>query len=278
MKKNPLISVRHLSKRFSHDIRYNMYYGLLDVIGGAAKYEEGDRPTLRKKEFWAVDDVNFDLYAGDILGIVGMNGSGKTTLMRLISGVYPLDYGQIQVREGSKITAIFALGVGMQSLFTGRENIFIKGAMFGMTEAEIRAKLDFIEAFSELGSKLDTPFGNYSSGMRARLGYAIAMASEPDIFIIDEALAVGDAAFRAKCMENLKAFVKRPGKGVIFVSNHIKKVMKIATRTMVMERGSIIHASHDIKESMEFYLANFYRDLPPHLLAEKIRNIHNYEF
>lgn len=272
----PLISVRGLSKKFSRDIRYNMYYGILDLLS-LNKTKDGERPALRKHEFWALDEIDLDLFPGEILGVVGMNGSGKTTLMRLISNIYPLDFGEINGQKGLKITAIFALKAGMQSLFSGRENIYIKGAMYGMSEAEIDSKLDFIASFSELGDKLEQPFGNYSSGMKARLSYAIAMATDPDVFIIDEALAVGDSAFKAKCFDNLKEYVQQPGKAVIFVSNHINKVLKLATRTLVLDEGRLVYNSDNIQEALEFYIANSYKDMEPDRQKRKMEKIKKYE-
>jgi ABC-type polysaccharide/polyol phosphate transport system ATPase subunit len=248
-----ILSVENVYKKFTKDIKYNMYYGIKDmIINPDPSYME-----LRKKEFWALKNISFDLYEGEILGIVGANGSGKTSLMRVIAGIYPLERGVIQSRPNQKITSVFALKAGMQPLFTGRENIYIKGAIFGMTKSEINDKIAFIEEFSELGDKLDTPFGNYSSGMSARLAYSIAIANEPDIFIIDEALAVGDSVFKAKCFDHLKEYVKQPGKGVLFVSNHIRKILNMATRVLVMDEGSVIHeSSENIKEALDHYITN----------------------
>lgn len=278
MKKQALISVRELSKKFSRDIKYNMYYGLLDVLGNQKeRIGATQRPALRKHEFWALDNISLDLYPGEILSVVGANGSGKTTLMRLLSNVYPRDFGRIEGREGLKITAVFALNAGMQPLYSGRENIYIKGAMFGMSQREIDAQMDFITEFSELDDRLDSPFGNYSSGMKARLSYAIALATQPDVFIIDEALAVGDSAFKAKCFTNLRQFVTQPDKAVIFVSNHINKVMKIATRTLVMREGKLIYNSSDIKDALEFYLNNASLLSDKHQ-ERKLKKIRDYEF
>ena len=276
MKKVPLLSVRNLNKKFSKDIKYNMYYGILDLVYDTIRIRP-NREALRKKEFWALKDINLDLFEGEILGVVGANGSGKTTLMRLISSIYPLDTGTIMGRGQQKITAIFALRSGMQALFTGRENIYIKGAMYGMTKAEIDAKMSFIEDFSELGEKLDRPFGNYSSGMRARLAYSIALATTPDIFIIDEALAVGDSLFKAKCIDNLKEYVQQPGKGVIFVSNHIRKVMKVASRVLVMDDGKIVYGSEDIQEALNFYVLNCFKDVGEERRQIKLKKIQDYD-
>ncbi len=251
----PLLSVRNLHKKFSRDIKYNLYYGLqgifADTVGFKTNYMK-----LRKKEFWGLANINLDLYPGEILAVVGANGSGKTTLMRLISNIYHLDVGSITGQPSQKITPVFSLAVGMHPLFSGKENIYIKGSMYGMTKSEIDAKMDFIKEFSELEDHLDEPFGNYSSGMRARLAYAIALATDPNIFIIDEALAVGDSVFKAKCFENMKDFVRQPNKAVIFVSNHIRKVLMVATRVLVLNKGQLIYNSTDIKEALNFYILN----------------------
>lgn len=270
------LSVRQLSKKFSKDIKYNMYYGILDLINDSLGIQS-KKNKLRKKEFWALNDINFDLYEGEIIGFVGRNGSGKTTLMRVLSKVYPLDDGQIYGVPQHKITAIFALRSGMQSYFTGRENIYIKGSMYGMTRAEIDAQMSFIEDFSELGERLDRPFGNYSSGMRARLAYSIALATEPDIFIIDEALAVGDSAFKAKCIDHLKEFVQQPGKSVLFVSNHIRKVLKVATKVIVMDEGKMIYESEDTKKALNFYISNCFKDERDERREVNLKKIQEYD-
>lgn len=276
----PLIAARGLSKKFSKDIFYNMYYGLLDMFGfGSRSSNAGMKGSveLRKQEFWALRNIELDLMPGEILGVVGMNGSGKTTLMRLLSNIYPADEGVVLGRKNLKVTAVFALSAGMQPLFSGRENIYIKGAMFGMSQAEIDEKMAFIEAFSELGEKLERPYGNYSSGMKARLSYAIAMATEPDVFIIDEALAVGDAAFKDKCFASLKEYVQRPEKAVIFVSNHVNKVLRVATRVMVLEEGKVIHNSTDVPAALDFYISNSGQYLDEKKRRNKLRKIRNFK-
>ncbi len=276
MEKQPLIAIRGLHKKFSKDIRFNLWYGIVDLLREGLGLST-DRATLRREEFWSLRDINLDLREGEILGVVGVNGSGKTTLMRLIANIYPLDLGTIRGRAGLKVTAVFALSSGMQALFTGRENIYVKGAMYGMTKAEIDAKMPFIEDFSELGDKLERPFGNYSSGMKARLAYSVALATEPDVFIIDEALAVGDSAFKAKCMENLREYVAHPGRGVIFVSNHIRKVLRTASRVIVLQAGEIIHESEDVAEGLKFYIRNGYDHVNEVRRRDILRRIEEFE-
>lgn len=272
----PLLSVRNLHKKFSRDIKYNLYYGFQDLLRNTFGLET-DYMRLRKKEFWVLNNINFDLFTGEILGIVGANGSGKTTLMRLLANIYHLDSGAIYGSPRQKVTAVFALNAGMQPLFSGRENVYIKGSMYGMSKVEIDAKMDFIEDFSELKGQLERPFGNYSSGMRARLAYAIAIATEPDIFIIDEALAVGDSVFKAKCFDHLKEYVRQPGKAVLFVSNHIRKVLKVATRVLVMKKGVIIYESADIKEALNHYISNCLDHLDEDQRQIKLRRVQEYD-
>ncbi len=268
-----ILSVQEVYKKFTKDIKYNMFYGIRDMLFNPAS----EYMTLRKNEFWALQNINFNLNEGEILGIVGANGSGKTSLMRLIAGIYPLDKGQILGRPGQKITSVFALKAGMQPLFTGRENIHIKGALFGMTRNDIETKMSFIEEFSELGNKLDVPFGNYSSGMSARLAYSIAIANDPDVFIVDEALAVGDSVFKSKCFEHLKNYVKQPGKGVLFVSNNIHKLLKVASRVIVMDEGKIIYESSDIQKALHFYIENCLRHVDPVRRQKMLETVEYYD-
>ena len=276
MEPNVLIQTAGLYKKFSKNLRTSMVHGLQDWAGTFLPLSSPEL-SLRTGEFYAANDINLRLNAGEILAVVGVNGSGKTSLMRLISGIYQPDAGTIFRQPATKLTAIFALNVGMQALYTGRENIFLKGAMYGMSRREIEEKMAFIADFSELGDHLDHPFGNYSSGMRARLSYSIAMATEPDVFIIDESLAVGDSAFKAKCLDNLREFVAGPGKGVIFVSNQIRKVQKIADRILVMDKGRIVHENQDITAGLEYYIRNCYVHLGPEKQSMKMKKVKGYE-
>jgi lipopolysaccharide transport system ATP-binding protein len=272
-----MVSVQDLYKKFSRDLKSSLYYGMLDMGHGLLNR----RPTelrLRKHEFWAIQGLDLQVKEGEILAVVGANGSGKTTLMRLIAGIYPVDHGEITFNDVNKITPIFALNAGMQPLFTGRENILIKGAMLGMSKKQLEEKMDFIIDFFEYKDFLDTPFGNYSSGMKVRLAYSVAIATEPDLFIIDEALAVGDSMFKAKCYDNLKAYVKRPNKAVIFVSNNIKKVLEIATRVVVIDKGASIYDSKNIYEALTFYINNCLTDsIDEKTRKLRLKKIRNYE-
>ncbi|WP_367389474.1 ABC transporter ATP-binding protein [Lewinella sp. LCG006] len=272
-----LLSVRHLNKKFCKDISHNMRYGIRDIWQAILPIKS-DYATLREKEFWVLKDINFDLYEGEILGIVGANGSGKTSLMRIIGNIYTNDSGEVWTKEGVKTTAVFALRSGMQPLYTGRENIYLKGALFGMSKEKIDQRIQFIESFSELAEAIDQPLGNYSSGMAARLAYAIAIATDPNIFILDEALAVGDSVFKAKCFDHLKDWVQQPAKSVLFVSNNIRKILKVATRVLVIDKGRIVYDDSDVTAALNYYVMNCLKDLTPEEREIRFQKIQMYDY
>ncbi|MCB9275318.1 MAG: ABC transporter ATP-binding protein [Lewinellaceae bacterium] len=271
-----LVEVKDVSKKFCKDLKANMYYGIKDVVRqtfGLSPHND----SLRQHEFWALNGVSFNVHEGEILAVIGANGSGKTTLMRLISGIYSIDKGQININGVGKTTAIFALNAGMNPLFTGLENIYLKGAMFGLTKKELQEKLDFIIEFSELKEFLNSPVGNYSSGMKARLAYSVAIATEPNLFIIDEALAVGDSLFKAKCYEHLQEYVKQPNKAVIYVTNRIRKVMAVASRVVILDKGKLIYDNTNATEALEFYINNCLQGLSEELRETRLRRVQEFE-
>ena len=271
-----LLSLRNVKKKFCKNLKFNMYYGILDMLRQSVGLPAGQGP-LRAHEFYALQGINLDIYAGQIIGVVGANGSGKTTLMRLISGIFPVDGGTIEAFGIRRTTSIFALNAGMNPVFTGLENIYLKGAMFGMSKAEINSKLDFIISFSELEEFLGMPVGNYSSGMKARLAYSVAIATEPDLFIIDEALAVGDTVFKAKCYEHLQSYVLEKPRAVIYVTNRISKVMAIAGRLLVMSKGQIRKDTSDIQAGLEFYINNCLEGMDVDRKALRMKMIRHFE-
>ncbi len=246
-----LVKASGVSKKFSKNMKWSMIHGMAD-LGKLILRQKLNNDQLRKHEFWAVKDINFELHKGDILSVLGNNGSGKTTLMRLISGIYPLNQGCIEVN--GTISSIFAVKTGMHPHFTGRENIYVKAGMFGMSQAKLEEKMDWIISFSELEKFIDSPYGSYSSGMQSRLGYSIAVASEPDILIIDEGLAVGDVAFRSKCYDNLLSISSKCG--IIFITHNLNRIESLANHILVMESGQLIFESDDIKKGVLYYLKN----------------------
>ncbi len=239
-----LIHTNSIYKKFPRTLRN----GMLTQLRGWAN--PTSRTQLYNDEFWALKNISLQVQRGEILGVIGRNGSGKTTLMRILSGIFLADSGSVEIK--GIVSSIFALKSGMQPNFSGRENVFLKAAMLGMSRKEIESKLDFIVSFSELESFLDTPIGMYSSGMRARLAFAVAIAVDPDIFIIDEGLAVGDAYFKQKCYDFLLS--KRSKMAMVFVSNNQDKIMNLCSRIIVLENGEIVCNESNVNEGMNFYL------------------------
>jgi lipopolysaccharide transport system ATP-binding protein len=188
-----LIKVEGLHKKFCQSLKRSMFYGTIDatksMLGLPIKNAD-----LRKKEFWALQDINFELKQGEKVGVLGANGSGKSTLLRLLNGVFPPDVGKITLN--GRIGALIAVGAGFHPHMTGRENIYLNGTILGMTRKEIEKKFNEIVDFAEIGDFIDSPVATYSSGMTVRLGFSIAVHGKVEIMLVDEILAVGDLAFQ----------------------------------------------------------------------------------
>jgi lipopolysaccharide transport system ATP-binding protein len=227
-----ILQVEGASKRFCRDLKRSLWYGLTDIAGDCLGRSTA-RADLRPGEFWALHDVSFELRRGECLGLIGSNGAGKTTLLRLISGLIKPDAGAI--RRRGRLGALIALGAGFNPVLTGRENIFVNAAILGLTKKETLARLDEIIAFADIGDALEAPVQSYSSGMTVRLGFAIAAHLEPDLLLIDEVLAVGDMAFRAKCYGMLGALKQRAA--VVVVSHNHEHLLQIADKGHFLENG-----------------------------------------
>jgi lipopolysaccharide transport system ATP-binding protein len=248
-----VVSVKNASKKFCKHLRRSMAYGIMDL----SKNLLGIRPNsteLRKDEFWALDDISFDLRRGEALGLIGVNGSGKTTLLRLLTGIFPPDKGEVFVK--GRVGALIAVGAGFHPHMTGRENIFLNGVIMGMSRKEIDSKFNDIVDFSDIGNFLESPVSTYSSGMRVRLGFSIATAVEPDILLIDEILAVGDMGFRTKCYHVISKLLKHTA--VIFVTHSMPLVHRIAQKSMVLDKGKIHYVGRTPRAIMEYY--NLFED------------------
>lgn len=204
---------------------------------------------LRFNEFWALKDVSFELKKGERLGILGLNGAGKSTLLKVIAGVYKPTKGSVQ-RYGH-MAPMIELGAGFDSNYTGRENIFLYGSVLGFSKEFLMSKYDEILEFSELGEFIDVPIKNYSSGMKARLGFSIATVVEPEILILDEVLSVGDAKFRKKCEKKMKKMFDH-GVTVLFVSHSLAQVKRLCNKAIILEHGQLI-AKGDIDDVVEIY-------------------------
>lgn len=186
--------------------------------------------------FLALDDVSLTIADGESIGLMGLNGSGKSTLLRLISGVLSPDAGEVLVR--GRIAGLIELSAGFQATLTGRENIYLNGAISGMEQAEIEEKFDRIVDFAGIEKFLDTPVGRYSSGMQARLGFSVAIETDSEIFIIDEVLAVGDPPFKKKCLKRI-AQIREQGRTIVFVSHNTTQVKRVCDRAVVLQKGQL---------------------------------------
>ncbi len=190
------------------------------------------------EQFWALDDVSFQVAQGEVLGVIGRNGAGKSTLLKILSQVTMPSSGEIKIR--GRIASLLEVGTGFHPELTGRENIFLNGAILGMTKAEIRKKFDEIVAFSGVEQFIDTPVKRYSSGMYVRLAFAVAAHLEPEILIIDEVLAVGDAEFQKKCLGKMQDVSRREGRTVLFVSHNMSAVRSLCNRAILLADGKVV--------------------------------------
>ncbi len=254
-----LVVAEHVSKKFCRSLKRSLWYGLKD-IGGALLPSRQEQaalhealPALRRDEFMAVADVSFELRRGECLGLIGHNGAGKSTLLKILNGLLPPDGGRITAR--GRVAALIELNAGFNPILSGRENIFNEAALLGFTMSETRAKFESIVDFAEIGDFLDMPVQNYSSGMRVRLGFAVAAHMEPDILLIDEVLAVGDVAFRFKCLNAIGDLMKTSA--VVFVSHAMPQVFRLCTDLIVMDHGAVTYQGTSIAEGVAIYLSLF---------------------
>lgn len=246
---NTVITVENISKKYILSHRSHESYGSLrDVI--TEKFRSASRRILHpfnsstvplshsstREEFWALKDVSFEIKQGDRIGIIGRNGAGKSTLLKILSRITEPTAGKIRIK--GRVASLLEVGTGFHPELTGRENIFLNGAILGMTKAEIAKKFDEIVAFSEIEKFLDTPVKRYSSGMYVRLAFAVAAHLEPEILIVDEVLAVGDAQFQKKCLGKMEE-VGKEGRTVLFVSHNMGTISVLCDKCILMEKGRV---------------------------------------
>lgn len=244
----PIISVENLGKRYrlDHRVERRRYTALRDVISEKTKrlfsFPYGGRfagRTVRpqsREDFWALRDVSFDLKQGEVVGIIGRNGAGKSTLLKILSQITEPTTGRVRIR--GRVASLLEVGTGFHPELTGRENIYLNGIILGMSRAEIRRKFDEIVAFAEVEKFLDTPVKRYSSGMQVRLAFAVAAHLEPEILVVDEVLAVGDAEFQKKCLGRMRE-VSNSGRTVLFVSHNMAAVKSLTVRGIVLDEGRV---------------------------------------
>ena len=219
------------------------------------------------RQFWALKHVSFDIRRGETIGIVGRNGSGKSTLLQLICGTLTPTSGLVQTK--GRIGALLELGAGFNAEFTGRENVFLNGTLHGMTRREIEERFDSIAAFADIGDFIDQPVKTYSSGMYMRLAFSIAVAVEPEILIVDEALSVGDLAFQNRCMARIREMSER-GATILFVSHDLSTSRVICHRAIWLDGGQIMEIGEPIKVCSSYYVASLGRSAHPDLSGEVI--------
>ena len=207
-----VLSVNGVSKKFCRDLKKSLMYGVQDIASELFGVRGSENDNLRKKEFWALQDVSFELRRGEALGLIGKNGSGKSTLLRVIAGLIKPDKGTVEVI--GRVAPLIALGAGFNPVLTGRENIYANMSILGLAKEEIDDRFDEVVEFAEIGEAIDSPVQTYSSGMAARLGFSCAIHTEPDILLIDEVLAVGDINFKQKCFRRLHELIQ---KGTSFI-------------------------------------------------------------
>jgi lipopolysaccharide transport system ATP-binding protein len=246
-----LIKVEGLSKKFCSNLNRSLIYGFRDMA--SAFSAKSENLELRKDEFWALRDINFEVKRGECLGLVGHNGAGKSTLLKLLNGLIRPDSGRIEI-NGS-VGALIELGAGFSPFLSGRENVYINGSILGLSKSEIDKKYDEIVDFAELTHFMDMPVQNYSSGMKVRLGFAIAAQVNPDILLIDEVLAVGDMGFTLKCFNQMDKLLKNTA--IILVSHSIPQVARMATKLCVLDKGNSIFIGNDVSDGINLYYSRF---------------------
>jgi len=230
-----ILSVNGISKKFCRSLKRSLMYGVQDITWEILGLREKNE-KLRPEEFWALSNVSFQLKRGEALGLVGKNGSGKSTLLRIIAGLIKPDIGCVEVN--GRVAPLIALGAGFNPILTGRENIYANMAILGLSKREIDERFDEVVDFAEIGDAIDAPVQSYSSGMAARLGFASAIHTEPDILLIDEVLAVGDVKFQAKCSMKLAEMIKK-GITFILVSHNSMVINAICNSAIYLLNGKI---------------------------------------
>mgnify|MGYP000864619741 CR=1 FL=1 len=264
----PVIKVEHVSKKYVIDHESGQRYTTLrDQMSGSTKkifsfFGRNNQIQHTREEFWALHDVNFEVNQGDRVGIIGRNGAGKSTILKILSRIIEPTQGKITLI--GRVASLLEVGTGFHPELTGRENIFLNGAILGMSRAEIKKHFDAIVDFAGIEKFLDTPVKRYSSGMHVRLAFAVAAHLEPEILIVDEVLAVGDAEFQKKCLGKMKEVSSDEGRTVIFVSHNMASIKSLCTSGILFQNGRIVN-SGDIMTVTSQYLNS---DIQPKSIAE----------
>jgi len=271
----PTIVVEGLSKRFMiggprrHDtLRDRLTAAVTSSWQRLTLARPAESTSHAEEEFWALRDVSFEVNKGDVVGIVGRNGAGKSTLLKILSRISEPTSGRIRLR--GRVVSLLEIGTGFHPELTGRENIFLNGAILGMSRQEIRRKFDEIVSFAEIGPFLETPVKRYSSGMYVRLAFSVAAHLEPEILIIDEVLAVGDIAFQKKCLGKMHAVSANEGRTVLFVSHNIDAVRRLCTSAILLNAGRI-QAVGQTQRVLNTYLQEHFANEQLHVPAPDVQ-------
>ncbi len=254
----PIIEIKGIGKKYNITHQKGGYITLRDVLTNIARrpFSFAKQRVKRavgletKEEFWALRDINLNIGKGEIIGIIGANGAGKSTLLKILTGITPPTEGEIIIR--GRVASLLEVGTGFHPELTGRENIFLNGAILGMTRREIAQKFDEIVAFAGIDKFLDTPVKRYSSGMYVRLAFSVAAHMEPDILLVDEVLAVGDAEFQKKCLGKMEEVTRKDGRTILFVSHNMGAIQKLCQKTAVLDQGKVIHFG-DTQKAIALY-------------------------
>ncbi len=257
----PIIEVRSIGKKYDIAHMRGGYVALRDVIANVLRSpfsflkDKAEKAVgiKKKEEFWALRDVSFKVERGEVVGIIGSNGAGKSTLLKILSQITPPTEGEIVLR--GRVGSLLEVGTGFHPELTGRENIFLNGAILGMKKKEIEKKFDEIVEFAGIGKFLDTPVKRYSSGMYVRLAFAVAAHMDPDILLVDEVLAVGDAEFQKKCLGKMDEITKKEGRTILFVSHNLSAIQQLCTKTIVLQNGKVAYEG-STKNAIEYYTQN----------------------
>jgi lipopolysaccharide transport system ATP-binding protein len=233
---NIALEADHIFKKFKRGELYDSLRDLVPALAGRL-IKGQNKQMLEEREFWALHDVCFQVARGEAFGIIGSNGAGKSTILKILTGIMKPNKGTIKVH--GTLSALIEVSAGFHPDLTGRENIFLNGAILGMSRKEIQKRFDAIVDFSGLAEFIDTPVKRYSSGMFARLGFAVAAHVDPDILIVDEVLSVGDFAFQKKCMERMTQVI-HSGATVVFVSHNLRAVADLCPRSLLLDRGRVL--------------------------------------
>lgn len=234
----PIIEVTSISKKYTINHQKGGYIAFRDIFANVLKNPFSTFKRKKREIFWALKDVNFEVQKGEVIGIIGRNGAGKSTLLKILSQITPPTTGEIKIR--GRVGSLLEVGTGFHPELTGRENIFLNGAILGMKKAEIVQKFDAIVAFAGIEKFLDTPVKYYSSGMYVRLAFSVAAHMEPDILIVDEVLAVGDAEFQKKCLGKMEEITETDGRTILFVSHNLDAIRRLCKKTIWIDKGHIV--------------------------------------